>query len=177
MEEVPDGELWYPTVGDILTLHEEIIAEDPDATPGTEDANRIEFAIDYVREGHYGEVPETIHEKAFHLMRLLASNHWFADGNKRTALSTVEEFYFFNGLKFDYGEDVRSMLKLFSVREDLIDEVAGAEFLSERTSLFQFEDEEVERYLQRIESRIERTEDDIEQLAERIDTEFNDHNG
>lgn len=70
-------ELWYPTVEDILQLHDDIIQEDPDATVGVEDEETIEFAIHYVQHGHFGNVPGTVHEKAFHLMRLLASNHWF----------------------------------------------------------------------------------------------------
>jgi death-on-curing protein len=69
------------------------------------------------------------------MMRLLASNHWFADGNKRTALNTTELFYLVNGYELDYGEDIRSMLKLFSVRETLIDQEAGPEYLKDQTSI------------------------------------------
>ena len=111
-----------------------IIAEDDDASPGVHDADRIEFAITYISEGHFGEVPETIHEKAFHLMRLLASNHWFVDGNKRTALNATELFYLVNGYELEYGEDIRSMLKLFSVRESLIDPTAGPAYLADQTT-------------------------------------------
>lgn len=138
-------ELWYPTVDDIRQLHDDIIQEDPDATAGVEDEERVEFAIQYVQDGHFGEVPETVHEKAFHLMRLLASNHWFADGNKRTALNTTELFYLVNGYELDYGEDVRSMLKLFSVRETLIDQDAGPAYLKDQTSVVE-PDEDGERW-------------------------------
>lgn len=138
-------ELWYPTVDDIRQLHDDIIQEDPDATAGVEDEERVEFAIQYVQDGHFGEVPETVHEKAFHLMRLLASNHWFADGNKRTALNTTELFYLVNGYELDYGEDVRSMLKLLSVRETLIDQDAGPAYLKDQTSVVE-PDEDGERW-------------------------------
>jgi death-on-curing family protein len=70
----------------------------------------------------YGEKPETVHEKAFDLMRLIASNHWFVDGNKRTALNTTNLFYLLNGYDLEYGEDLRSMLKLLAVREQYVEE-------------------------------------------------------
>lgn len=137
-----DGEdsVWYPSVDDVLLLHDDIVSEDDDASSGVNDADRIEFAIDYVKHGHFGEVPETIHEKAFHLMRLLASNHWFVDGNKRTALNTTELFYLVNGYELDYGEDIRSMLKLFSVRESLIDREVGPEYLADQTTPIETDD-------------------------------------
>ena len=73
-------------------------------------------------------------------MRLLASNHWFVDGNKRTALNTTELFYLVNGYELDYGEDIRSMLKLFSVRESLIDREVGPEYLADQTTPIETDD-------------------------------------
>lgn len=140
MADDEDG-LWYPTVDDVLAIHDDIVEEDPNATPGVHDASRIEFVLDFVR-GRIGEAPSTIHEKAFHLMRLIASNHWFADANKRTALNTTELFYLVNGYELDYGDDVRAMLKLFSVREDLIDRDAGPEYLRDRARVASPDDEE-----------------------------------
>lgn len=131
---VSDSEFWYPALADVLSIHDDIISEDSDSEPGIENQERIQFALDYIEHGHYGKVPETIHEKAFHLMRLLASNHWFVDGNKRTALNTTEIFYLFNGYEFDYGEDIRSMLKLLAVRERLIEPGVAAEFFAEKTT-------------------------------------------
>ena len=125
-------------------VHEDIIAEDDEAAHGIKSEDRIQFAIDYIQHGHFGEVPETIHEKAFHLMRLLASNHWFVDGNKRTALNTVELFYLINGYEFDYGEDIRSMLKLFSVRQDLIAQDIGPDYLGDQTNIVEIELEETD---------------------------------
>lgn len=130
----PDDEFWYPTLKDVLAIHDDIITEDPDGEPGVENRERIQFALDYVEHGYLGEVPETVHEKAFHMMRLLAANHWFVDGNKRTALNTTEVFYLFNGYEFNYGEDIRSMLKLLAVREDLIEPAVATEFFSEKTT-------------------------------------------
>lgn len=134
-----EGSLWYPSIDDVLLVHEDILQEDENATQGVTDPDRIQFAISYV-QGRLGEGPETIHEKAFHLMRLIASNHWFADGNKRTALNTTELFYALNGYELDYGEDLRSMLKLFSVRESLIDRTAGPKYFEDRATLIEVED-------------------------------------
>lgn len=68
MDSVKEPELWYPTVDDVLLIHEDVIAEDDAASPVVHDPEKIEFALEYVEEGHFGHVPESIHEKAFHLM-------------------------------------------------------------------------------------------------------------
>lgn len=146
MNGTTSDDLWYPSVDDILTVHDDIVAEDDDAESGVESQDRIQFAVDYIQHGHFGEVPETIHEKAFHLMRLIASNHWFVDGNKRTALNSTELFYLVNGYEFNYGGDIRSMLKLFSVRESLIDHEAGPEYLKDQVDSFEIEPEEFDTF-------------------------------
>lgn len=142
MGDAGEDEIWYPTVDDIRLIHEDIIKEDPDATAGVYDESRIEYALDFIR-GRIGKPPETIHEKAFHLMRLIASNHWFADGNKRTALNATELFYLMNGYELTYGDDLRSMLKLFSVREDLVDKSVGPEYLRDKTAAVKLEAEDI----------------------------------
>lgn len=145
-----DLDLWYPTVDDVLVVHEDVIAEDDDATPGVEEPDRIEYVIDFIKHGHFDEGPSTIHEKAFHLLRLIASNHWFADGNKRTALNVTELFYLANGYQLDYGEDIRSMLKLFSVRESLIDRAVGQEYLRDQTTQIERQSESGEWNMRRL---------------------------
>lgn len=72
---------------------------------------------------------------------MLASNHWFVDGNKRTALDTTELFYLVNGYELDDGEDIRSMLELFSVRESLIDRDAGPTDLDDQTTPIDIDDD------------------------------------
>jgi len=124
---------WYPTVQDIVDVHDDIIAEDEDSQPGIEDPDRIQFAVDYITDGMMGQKPETVHEKAFALMRLIASNHWFVDGNKRTALNTTNLFYLLNGYDLSYGEDLRSMLKLLAVREELISRDVASQYLADQT--------------------------------------------
>jgi death-on-curing protein len=136
-------DVWYPTVDDIVMIHKEIIEEDPCAERGIRDESQIEFVLEYI-QGHVGKEPPSIHHKAFHLMRLIASNHWFVDGNKRTALNTTELFYIVNGYELEYGDDIRSILKLFSVRERLIDRNEGAEYLRDRTSMVRIDFDELE---------------------------------
>ncbi len=69
----------------------------------------------------FGEVPSTIHEKAVQLMRLLVANHPFVDGNKRTALRTVVVFYILNGYTFEYGDEIRALLRRFAIDEAAVD--------------------------------------------------------
>lgn len=70
-------------------------------------------------EGYFGQTPDTIHEKATHLMRLLVADHSFVDGNKRTALNTAAAFYAMNGWYFDYDDEIREALKRFGRGESV----------------------------------------------------------
>ncbi|MFC5368304.1 type II toxin-antitoxin system death-on-curing family toxin [Salinirubrum litoreum] len=124
---------WYPSVDDVLNIHEDIVSEYPDTSPGVHRRGDIEFALAYVSEGNFGEVPETIHEKAFHLLRLLVANHPFVDGNKRTALNTVVVFYVLNGYRFEYDNDMRAILKQFGTDETTVDEDDVLEYLRTNT--------------------------------------------
>ena len=116
------GSFWYPSVEAVLDIHEDIVSEYPDTSPGVRNRGDIEFALEYVREGSFGEVPETIHEKAFHLLRLLVANHPFVDGNKRTALNTAYTFYLLNGYRFEYDDEIRAILKQFGMDETTVNE-------------------------------------------------------
>lgn len=116
------GQFNYPTPADIISIHEDIIAEDPDSTSGVRSPNAIESALTYVSVGYFGQSPETIHAKAAHLMRLLVAEHPFVDGNKRTALNTVVVFYDLNDFEFDYeDESIRATLNQFATDADSTD--------------------------------------------------------
>lgn len=125
--------LWYPSVEDILAIHDDIVSEYPDTHSGVSNRGDIEFALDYIEEGSFETVPETIHETAFHLLRLLVANHPFVDGNKRTALNTTVVFYFLNGYRFKYDDEIRSILKQFGTDEASVDEAETLEYLRSRT--------------------------------------------
>ncbi|GGN91942.1 MULTISPECIES: type II toxin-antitoxin system death-on-curing family toxin [Haloarcula] len=132
--------LWYPSVDDVLEIHEDILAEYADTSPGVQNEGDIQFALDYIEQGHFGSVPETIHEKAFHLCRLLVANHPFVDGNKRTALNTTVVFYFLNGYEFDYDEEIREILKRLGTNEADVDEDTVVEYLQTHTKEIDLEE-------------------------------------
>ena len=125
--------LWYPSVEDVLDIHDDIVCEYPDTSPGVQNRGDIEFALQLIRDGSLGQVPETIHEKAFHLLRPLVADHSFVDGNKRTALNTTVVFYLLNGYRFDYDDEIRAILKRFGVDEADIDEREVVHYLREHT--------------------------------------------
>lgn len=133
--------LWYPTVEDVVAIHEEIVSESAETSPGLQNRGDIEFALDYVEQGNFGTVPESIHESAFHLLRLLVANHPFVDGNKRTALNTVTVFYFFNGYRLTYGGQIRDILKRFGTDEATVDERHVIEYLQTNTEEIDLEAE------------------------------------
>jgi len=124
---------WYPSVEDILAVHDEIVSEYSDTSPGVQSRGDVEFALDYVSEGKFGSVPGTLHEKSFHLLRLLVANHPFVDGNKRTALNTVTMFYLFNGYRFEYDDVIREILKQFGTDEKTVDEEYVLEYFRAHT--------------------------------------------
>jgi death-on-curing protein len=121
--------LWYPSVEDILDIHGDIVSEYSDTSPGVQNRGDVEFALEYIEEGSFGSVPGTIHEKAFHLLRLLVANHPFVDGNKRTALNTVVVFYLLNGYRFDYDDEIRDVLKQFGTDETTVSEERVIDYL------------------------------------------------
>ncbi|MCU4719428.1 type II toxin-antitoxin system death-on-curing family toxin [Halapricum hydrolyticum] len=125
--------LWYPSVEDVLTIHDDIVSEYPDTHPGVANRGDIEFALDYIEEGSFDVAPETMHEKAFHLLRLLVANHPFIDANKRTALNTAAVFYFLNGYRFEYDDEIRGVLQRLGTDEATVDEERTIEYLRSHT--------------------------------------------
>lgn len=114
-------DLLYPTLADVLSIHEDIIAEDPDAEPGVRSPEAVEAALTYISVGYFDQAPVPIHAKAAHLLRLLVAEHPFVDGNKRTALNTVAVFYDLNGYDFGYeDESIRDILHQFATDADAV---------------------------------------------------------
>lgn len=124
---------WYPSVADVLAIHDDIVSEYPETHSGVADRGEIEFALNYIEEGSFDTVPETIHQKSYHLLRLLVANHPFVDANKRTALNTVVVFYFLNGYRFEYDDQIRTILKRFATDEATVDEAETVEYLRAHT--------------------------------------------
>lgn len=123
----------YLSPDDVLAIHELIVESNEDTESGISSPGDIEYALEYVREGHFGHVPESLHEKAFELLRLIAANHPFVDGNKRTALMSVRIFYALNGLEFDYDREIKAILKRFATDEAAVAEETVLSYLTEHT--------------------------------------------
>lgn len=123
----------YPSVEDVLSIHDDIVSEYSDTQAGVQTRGDVEFVLNYIERGSFGAAPETIHEKAFHLLRLLVTNHPFVDANKRTALNTTVVFYFLNGYRFTYDAEIRSILKQFGTDETSVDEMETVKYLRSHT--------------------------------------------
>lgn len=125
---------WYPSVADVLAIHSGIVSEYTDTETGVKSPGDVEFALDYIRNEGFQGSPERIHQKAFHLLRLLVANHPFVDGNKRTALNTAVVFYFLNGYRFEYDNEIRPILKQFGTDETTVDESETVAYLRSHTA-------------------------------------------
>ena len=132
--------LWYPSVDDVLAIHEDIVAEYPKTERGVRDRGAIEFTVEYVESGNFDDVPDTIHGKPFHLFRLLVANHPFVDGNKRTALNTIAVFYFLNGYRFSYVEGIMDILKRISSDEAEVERQVVLDYLRSHVEQIALED-------------------------------------
>lgn len=127
-------DLVYLSVEDVLTLHETIVQAGEETEPGVRSRGDVEYAVTTVREGHFGAGPETLHEKAADLVRLLTANHPFVDGNKRTALVSTVGFYALNGYSFDYGDEIRTLLKRLATDESMVPTETLVDYLDSHTS-------------------------------------------
>lgn len=67
------------------------------------------------------------------LLRLLVANHPFVDANKRTALDTTVVFDFLNGYRFEYDDEVISILKRFGTDEATVNEAETIDYLRSHT--------------------------------------------
>jgi len=132
MEEESDSTS-YLSADDILAIHELIVESNADTEAGVSSPGAVEYTVAAIQEGHFGQVPHSLHEKAFQLLRLLAANHPFVDGNKRTALMSVRIFYALNGLEFDYDKTIKEILKALATDEAAVESDAVLTYLQNHT--------------------------------------------
>lgn len=81
---MPKGRHYKITLGDVLEAHENALKFG--GVEGILNSGLVESAIGRPYTGYY----RSIHKKAAALTHSLCRNHGFTDGNKRTALITVE---------------------------------------------------------------------------------------
>ncbi|WP_435349235.1 hypothetical protein [Haloarchaeobius sp. HRN-SO-5] len=65
------GSLSYLSADDILAIHELIVESNEDTEAGVASPGDVDFTVASIQEGHFGQTPKSIHEKAFQLLRLL----------------------------------------------------------------------------------------------------------
>ncbi|GAB7009062.1 hypothetical protein [Halorubrum trueperi] len=102
----------------------------PNTPAGVQNRGDIESAVTSIEEVSFDSEPETIHEKAYHL---LVANLPFVSANKRTVLNVTVVFYFPNEYRFEYDNEERTMLKGFGTDEAAIDEKDTTEYLRSHT--------------------------------------------
>jgi len=124
----------YLSADDIHDIHELIVESNAETTAGVASPGDIEYTVEYIQEGHFGTGPESVHETAFQLLRLLAANHPFVDGNKRTALMSTRIFYALNGLRFDYDRTIKDILKAVATDEATVNDDDVIAYLREHTA-------------------------------------------
>lgn len=127
------GGIEYLSVDDVITLHEAIVQADDLTETGVSSPGDVEYTVSTVREGHFGEGPETVHEIAAQYLRLLTANHPFVDGNKRTALVSTVSFYALNGYSLEYGNEIRALLKRLATDESAVSIEEIVEYLDANT--------------------------------------------
>lgn len=148
-----DEPIKYVTAEDIHAIHDAIVADDPGAEPGVRIPDAAESALEYVSTGYFGQVPETLDEKAVHLLRLLVADHSFVDGNKRTALNTTAAFYAINGYYFDHDRQTKELLKQFARdQSEVAIERAVYHFEANSRPVEEIEDEEIRTEIERLQA-------------------------
>jgi death-on-curing protein len=123
----------YLSAADIRDIHELIVESNAKTTAGVSSLDDIDYTVEHIQEDHFGQIPESLHEKAFQLLRLIAANHPFVDGNKRTALMSTRIFYALNGRRFDYDREIKEILKALATDEGAVDEDDVIEYLRAHT--------------------------------------------
>lgn len=88
-------DLWYPTYENVVEIHA-IILEESGGEPGVLSAGTIQAATERARWGPFPGSGDLWERGAF-LLRGIAQEHPFVDGNKRTAIHTVDLFLTRNG--------------------------------------------------------------------------------
>lgn len=87
----------YPTLDEVVAIHFRV-TEKTGGSQGVRDWDLLSSALGRPQATFGGEdLYPDIFSKAAALIQSLSSNHPFVDGNKRTALTTLEYFLHLNG--------------------------------------------------------------------------------
>ncbi len=95
--------MWFPTVEEIVDMHDRIIDRTGGET-GVLRRSSLEAAIARARSGPFTQ-NGSLAERAGFLLRGIAQDHPFVDGNKRTGYAAADLFLSENGVTLDADED------------------------------------------------------------------------
>jgi death-on-curing protein len=100
----------YPTVDEVIVIHDRLIARFGGST-GIRDRGALESALARPQSGYYSDLLQ----EAAALWESLSQNHPFLDGNKRVAVTVTAAFLTVNGcrLEFDDLEAFNFLLGLY----------------------------------------------------------------
>jgi|SRR3990167_3556147 len=88
----------YPTLDEVVAIHFRV-TEKTGGSQGVQNWDLLSSALGRSQATFGGvDLYTDIYLKAAALVQSLSSNHPFVDGNKRTALATLEYFMYLNGL-------------------------------------------------------------------------------
>lgn len=111
--------MWFPSAGLLLTLHDRLI-ERTGGEGGVLHRPALQGIIARIRDGPFEAEADILHRAAL-LLRGIAAEHPFVDGNKRTAFAATDLFLALNGQIVVASEDevVDFMLRVARGEEDL----------------------------------------------------------
>lgn len=89
--------LWFPTVERVVRIHERIL-EESGGESGLLNRGPIEAAVARARVGPFPAGEATLWNRAALLLRGIAQDHPFVDGNKRTGYEAAAVFLENNGV-------------------------------------------------------------------------------
>ncbi|HSX58385.1 MAG TPA: type II toxin-antitoxin system death-on-curing family toxin [Candidatus Saccharimonadales bacterium] len=115
----------FPTLEEIVAMHFRI-TEKTGGSQGVRDLGLLDSALGRPQASFGGEeLYPTIFLKAAALVQSLSANHPFVDGNKRTALATLEYFLHLNGYEIEATQKEKVEFTLWSENEKpSIEEIA-----------------------------------------------------
>ena len=115
----------FPTLDEVVAIHFRV-TEKTGGSQGVRDWDLLASALGRPQATFGGEdlYPDIL-LKAAALLQSLSSNHPFVDGNKRTALATLEYFLFLNDKKIKATQREKVELTLWSEnKKPTIEEIA-----------------------------------------------------
>ena len=116
----------FPTLDEVVAIHFRV-TEKTGGSQGVRDWDLLASALGRPQATFGGEdLYPNILLKAAALLQSLSSNHPFIDGNKRTALATLEYFLFINDKKIKATQKEKVELTLWSEnKKPTIEEIAN----------------------------------------------------